>query len=250
MQKSKVLIIPKGDMEIEISKGKIKTCFKIEPVTVISIKDEKHISTRDSNAYYAHPCRLKECCLESVSIALCNCSVPGSVIVKSSKGYIYEEEKDYKVSYKWASVLTLETGKIKDGEEIYINYKYSLARIDTVYITKGGKVFLKKGLEKRESPKPPELNKGCFALANIYLPYNTTVITKDNIYPIRRLPKIAQKELKQKSNYVKKTLEKLKKGEPVKIVFWGDSVTVGGDARPPEKAFAYLFPKARSSIPF
>ena len=250
----KIKIIPENIMRIKISKGKIKsnrkiitiksdTYVQIEQLTNKEVKNEEHISTRDSNVSFFHPCRLIECCMESNSTLLPYILVLGSVIVKSSSGDVYQEEKDYKVSYKWPCVWTLETGKIKDKEKIFIDYKYSLARIDTIYVMEDGTVGIKKGVEKRESPKPPELDKDCIPLANVYLPYNTNTITEQNIYPIGQLPKVTEKELKQKSKYVKKTLEKLKNGQPVKIVFWGDSVTEGGDARPLNKAFAYLFPQ-------
>jgi lysophospholipase L1-like esterase len=49
-------------------------------------------------------------------------------------------------------------------------------------------------------------------------------------------------EMQRRAGYVPKTLAKLRGGEPVTIVTWGDSVTAGGDVSSPEKMFAQLFP--------
>ena len=60
-------------------------------------------------------------------------------------------------------------------------------------------------------------------MINIYLPFNTNNITERNIYPVGSLPADTEKEIKRKTVFVSKTLGKLKAGQPVKIVFWGDS---------------------------
>jgi lysophospholipase L1-like esterase len=48
-------------------------------------------------------------------------------------------------------------------------------------------------------------------------------------------------EMAKRAELVPKTLAKLRAGEPVNVVTWGDSVTVGGDASTVEKRFANLF---------
>jgi len=57
------------------------------------------------------------------------------------------------------------------------------------------------------------------------------------------LPEPTKDELAANTLFVKKTLGKLRKGDSVTIVCWGDSVTAGGDASTPDKSYVNVFGK-------
>lgn len=145
-----------------------------------------------------------------------NCLVPNSVVVRLPDGTVLEEGKDYLLDPTWAMLGRIEGGRIGAETDVLVSYRYSLMRLDTLVILPDGQVFVI-GQPFRE---PDE------------------------------------EELKRRSRFVAKTLEKLRKGDKVVIVAWGDSVTVGGDASKPELAFPQLFvtrlrerfPKAQISL--
>ena len=207
----KGITVKSDGMKVELSSGKVNIAcreiiikspviFQIEPLGIKEIKNENHEATRDSNVSFFHPCKLKECCMEGFLNLMPGILVPGSVIVKSSSGVIYQLDTDYKVSEKWPCVWISSdesgTSRIKDKQEIFVDYKYSMARIDTIFVSKDGDIKLQKGIEKRESPKPDELDKDCIPMINIYLPFNINNITERNIYPVGRLPVVTEKEVK------------------------------------------------------
>jgi lysophospholipase L1-like esterase len=90
---------------------------------------------------------------------------------------------------------------------------------------------------------PPRLRPGETAIANVWIPGGTAGLTDENLYVIEhtlasRVPEgesVAERLLPR-------TLAKLRNGESVRIVSWGDSVTCGGGVnQEKEKWYQYQF---------
>ena len=91
---------------------------------------------------------------------------------------------------------------------------------------------VKKGVEAKTCPHPAGADEGNRALANVFLNYNLTELTQQDVFPIGPpLPPPTADELREKASRVAKARKKLESGEKLRIGFWGDSVTVGSKAR-------------------
>jgi lysophospholipase L1-like esterase len=98
-----------------------------------------------------------------------------------------------------------------------------------VVLTGAGKIVLRKGEPSAAAPLPPKIGAGERHLGNIWLPGRMTKLGPENLFPILETaypeppkpnPSVAEKLLP-------KTMKKLQSGERLRLLAWGDSVTVG-----------------------
>ncbi|MBE6405899.1 MAG: SGNH/GDSL hydrolase family protein [Lentisphaerae bacterium] len=133
----------------------------------------------------------------------------------------YQKGKDFTVNAKMSRVSKVKTSAMKFP--VYFHYSYRWHRIDSV-ILKDGKLSYRTGKEVMIIPAVPALNPGEVRVANVYLSPDTTKLTEGNCYPISeqfypvKRPPVADKLLP-------KTMKKLRNGEPILILAWGDSIT-------------------------
>lgn len=236
--------IKSGELFIKGKKIKIKPKeFSLDPPSIISVENETVLIGDEKPEGWWSGTKLSGCKTHLLYHCLPNCLVPHSVVVKSVDGSsIYEEGKDYLVDHIWGAIGRIQEGRIPQKAEVSVSYKYSLQRIDLIQANEEGELSLKKGEEVKTCPVPPQPDKGYYPVVNVYLPYHTKELTEELVYPVNALfPEPSKVQIKGNSQFVKNTLSKLRKGDRVTIVFWGDSVTVGGDASSPDKAFPALF---------
>ena len=148
--------------------------------------------------------------------------IPESVKVTSTdEKTVYQAGKDFNADGKRSRICKVKTSAMKFP--VYLNYQYRWHRIDSV-ILKDGKLSYRTGKEVRIIPAAPELEPGEVRVANVYLSPDTTKLTDGNCYPISerfypvKRPPVADKLLP-------KTMRKLRNGEPILIIAWGDSIT-------------------------
>jgi lysophospholipase L1-like esterase len=124
-------------------------------------------------------------------------------------------------------------------DTVFASYRHSLLRMDTVQVSAEGKASLKPGEPHISAPVPPNADPGCVAIAHILTGYRATEVTLDAIYPITETAE--QAITASTPGRIPKTLAKLKAGQSVTIVCWGDSVTEGGNASKPELRYVDVF---------
>jgi lysophospholipase L1-like esterase len=92
------------------------------------------------------------------------------------------------------------------------------------------------------TPLPPHVNGDVLRIANVYMPANASSVKPQQVYVIGDgVVEPDDEQTMIRCGLVSKTLRKLRGGQPVTIVAWGDSVTAGGEASRPELAFPQLF---------
>jgi len=137
--------------------------------------------------------------------------------------------KDYQADLDWGSVGRLPDGALKADQPVWASYRHALRRIDSIVIDAGATITVRPGQPHVAAPRPPELAPGQRRLGNVYLPGMVDKLSAELLFPVletaypeppRPTPSVAAKLLP-------KTLVKLQRGEPLKILAWGDSVTVG-----------------------
>ncbi len=247
---------PAGGMKVKVGEGTadfggMKVAFQggtfdVEAPEIVAVVDEKTTLSDEKPESWNHGTSLRECtCFgNGAGTPLPMCMRPGSLRVKMGPGrsIAYEEGKDYLTDVMWNKVGRVDGGKIAKGQEVYLDYEYRLWRIDSIVLYRDGKIRLVRGAGRRTCAKQPELDDTAERLCNIFVWFDTAEIKPGLIFPCGPpLPEPTDAERAERQKAVAHTLAKLRAGEDVTIVTWGDSVTEGGDAQPIAK---YAFPWA------
>ena len=157
--------------------------------------------------------------------------IPGSLKLTSGDGSkIFKENQDYKLHALWPQITNISDRLGKPGEtKLKATFTLALQRIDLIQL-KDGKVDVKQGKSYLVCPMLPEPDSGAKAIAGIYVtPWQRDgkyAVVKEDIFPIRSFEAAAPVN----PEAVSKTIGKLRSGEPAKIAFMGDSVTLGAEA--------------------
>lgn len=214
------------------------TTLQSPPAEVKSVSNEGIQLSAEKPAGWSVGARLRA--LKTTAVNAFGSLTPGSLEIRPSKdGSPLVEGQDYLLDAGWGHVGVGPSGKVTPKDTVFASYKYSLLRMDTIQVTADGKVSLLLGTPHLSAPVPPPATAGSVAIAHLYRPYNQAVVNDVDIYPI--LETAEQALTKTTKGRVPKTLAKLRAGEKVKIVTWGDSVTQGGDASAPEHRYANVF---------
>lgn len=166
--------------------------------------------------------------------------VPGSLRIESHDAArtTFTEPNDYTVDTKWGAFALTPSGRLRPGDHLRITYELSLRRVDTVVVDEAGKPRYLSGEALADCPLPPAPPPHTAHLANVYRPFNAGGVQRYEVYPI------VGQEPKTPRAYTGarpvRTIEKLRKGEPVTIVCWGDSVTACGESSTPDKCYVAL----------
>jgi lysophospholipase L1-like esterase len=238
-QGSTITVAP-GPYEIGGKSGRVTepTSLPIAAAPVLTVTAEALKLSVDKPAGWAKGTRLRACNARDVNAS--GSFIPGSLEIRPSKdGELLTEGEDYLVDAVWGHVGLGPKSRVTDKDTVFANYRYSLLRMDTVQVSADGKASLKPGEPHISAPVPPDADPGCTAIAHIFVGYRATEVTQDAIYPITETA--AQAITASASGRTPKTLAKLKAGQPVTIVCWGDSVTAGGNASKPELRYVDVF---------
>jgi uncharacterized Ntn-hydrolase superfamily protein/lysophospholipase L1-like esterase len=241
-------IAPAGGLRVKVGPGECLVAgrkvevrqpvvLELDPVTIVTVRNEKCTLVAEKPQGWARGTRLEQC--KSRGTTLPGCLVPGSVVVKTAPdGEPCRQGQDYLVDETWGMLGRVEGRRIGPDTEVYVDYAYSLMRLDTIQVSPQGEVSVRKGAEAKTCPHPAGADAGSLALANVFLHYNLTELTGLDVFPIG--PPLAPptaEELEKKAERVAKARAKLAGGGKLRIGFWGDSVTCGGDASRPETRF-------------
>ncbi len=136
---------------------------------------------------------------------------------------------DYEVDSDWASIGRLTTGVLKEGQPVFASYRHALLRLDSIVLTRAGRIVLRPGEAKASAPVPPVLVEGERRLANIYFPGRPAKLEPAHLFPVLEstYPEPPREHPSSAEKFSPRTIEKLRSGQLLRILAWGDSVTVG-----------------------
>jgi len=156
---------------------------------------------------------------------------PDSVVVRHGDK-VLKRGKDYLLDPVWGSLGLGPEASVTHKDRVTVDYRYSVRRLDSLIQTPDGKKIVRKGQSHLTIPEPPKLKPGEKRVANIFVDYFCDGKNAE-VFAITETAEQAQ--TLTTPGRIPRTMAKIKAGEPVKIVCWGDSVTVGGDASDREK---------------
>ena len=220
-----------GDWRLSVSSEGRRLSCTVEPPPRISVTGERHVKLpvfdpgkyecfrgRQFKGVYALGC--------SVKFAL----LPESVRFSNADGEPLVRGADYEIDGPWGLFGRLEKGRIGTEDAVLADYVYLQRRIDSVVRTAAGGLTYRTGVPHVATPLPPPLADGERAIVNVYVDAQTGRLTDENVYPILETnypgpPSVDPSGDTVAARLVPKTFAKLKNGEKVRILAWGDSVT-------------------------
>lgn len=231
-----------GDWQVEVKTPQGQARLEVPPATIVAVKAEKYDRLPPYNpkawAGWQRGVRLRGVIAqECTNRGLLD---PASLELRAgpeANAQRFELGKDYAADLEWGSIARLPEGRIGPQQPVYVDYRQGLLRIDAVVQTQAGGIELRQGQPHVAAPVPPALADGERRLANIFVPARISKLAPEHLFPVleavypeppKPSPTVAEKLLP-------KTLEKLRTGQPLRILAWGDSVTVGSFVPEPER---------------
>ncbi len=141
----------------------------------------------------------------------------------------FRADEDYAADLNWGTIGRLPNGRIKEGQSVFACYRYGQLRLDAVVLGRDGKIVLRQGEPRAAAPRPPKVEEGERHLANIWLPGRVKKLAPEHLFPVLETsyPEPPKPTPSPAEKLLPKTMAKLRSGGPVRIMAWGDSVTVG-----------------------
>ena len=208
--------------------------LKVAPSTIVSVTAERYdrLPLFQSQTWAGWQ---KGAALKGVLAQECTnrgLLVPASLELRAGPGPGAERfalGKDYGADLEFGAIGRLPEGRIRENQPVYASYRHGLLRIDAVVLTGRGEIILRQGEPHAAAPLPPKVEKGERRLANIYVPARLTKLSSDHLFPILEsaYPEPPKPSPSAAERFLPKTLKKLRDGDPLRILAWGDSVTVG-----------------------
>lgn len=163
------------------------------------------------------------------AVEACGCAsfealCPNTVQVRSLSGKILSPATDYFLEPSWGRIGRREGGAIGEDASVRISYMWRPMRIDSIFQNSNGEFRYVKGENRAWCPPIPEGLPGEIRIVNIYTDCKTDRLRDENIFPVieAELPSFIDPKMPGR---ISKTLAKLRNGEKVRILAWGDSVT-------------------------
>ena len=238
-----------GDWHVRVSAGEVRVAgktvtvspltFAVTPAVMVTVRAERYDSLPifdPGAAEWARGARLRGVTTQETTAK--GYLDPASVVVASAPdgGTIFAAGTDYTLDPAWGTLGRLAGGRIGAQQPVYISYRHGMGRLDSIIITGKGHVVLREGVPSINTPRPPALARGEKALANIWVSGRLARLTADQLFPVRETayPEHDKPTPTEAEQLLPKTLKKLRAGERVKILAWGDSVTDGSFLPAPE----------------
>ena len=140
---------------------------------------------------------------------------------------VFTRGKDWEMENSWGTFGRLPGGAIGDSTPVHVSYRHTSLRLDSIVREATGKIVLRQGRGTPAAPQAPALEEGERRLANIWIPGPIPRLSDDHLFPVMETDyppdsAPARTQVAQKFPHI---LEKLRNGEPLRILAWGDSVT-------------------------
>ncbi len=227
-----------GDWQVQVTaqddKGKpVMATLNITPVALTTVTAEKFTGLPMFNPKAGG--WIKGAALAAVKAQECttpNLLEPESLELRASPEQDAPQLKrgtDYEADLSWATIGRLTNGVLKEGQPVFATYRHGLLRLDSIVLTRAGQIALREGEAKPAAPVPPTLAEGETRLANIYLPGRIPKLAPEHLFPIleSRFLEPPPEKPSPAEQFAPRTMAKLRSGQPLRILAWGDSVTVG-----------------------
>jgi putative membrane-bound dehydrogenase-like protein len=218
-----------GDWEIKVTAGSETAVVRIAPPAYRKVGSEKFASLP---AYNPNGGGWNNGAKFAGNLAEA-CSTPhlvdtASVVLRSSadaNATVFKRGKDWEINPLWGTFGRLEGGAITESTPVHASYRHSFLRIDSVVQHSDGAISVQQGKGRAAAPALPELPPGVRLLGNVWIPGPLPKLGEEHLFPVLETRFAAVAPAATVADRFPRLLEKLRSGEPVRILAWGDSVT-------------------------
>lgn len=223
-----------GDWAIHVQYADSEAILNVEPAEMIRVASEKYDAMPNYNpswSWYGGIIPSKTRGAEGGPVD--GILDVASVVVRDGTGadaVTFELGKDYQMVPGWYNIGRIPEGRIQENQPVWVSYRYGWMRLDSVVLTPKGEIAIRKGPPHVVMPTPPKLTSNEIRLGNLWIRPNREKLDGNMVFPILENAFPEKKTTAGPSVVEKllpKTWAKIKSGEPIKILAWGDSVTDG-----------------------
>lgn len=155
---------------------------------------------------------------------------PESLVVRDAPGPGAQEFRrgvDFEADLDAGTVGRVPGGGIGAGQPVFISYRYGKQRIDSIVVGRDGNLAVRVGVADAVTPAVPAVEPGEQRLANVLVLGRDVALRAENLFPIleESYPEVRSAGPSMAEERLPKTLAKLRAGDPVRILAWGDSVS-------------------------
>lgn len=225
-----------GDWEVAVTVSEPQTLtatVRVVPPSLVTVTAEKHTTLplfNPNTGGWAKGAQLRGVqaqetttpnLLAADSFILCAGPEPGATV--------FQRGKDYEIDLVWGTFGRMTDGRIKPDQAVFASYRHTRLRLDAVVLTRDGRIGLRQGEARAAAPVPPKIEEGERHLGNIWLPGRLTKLGSEHLFPILEsaYPESSKPSPPPAERLLPKTMKKLEAGERLRLLAWGDSVTVG-----------------------
>ena len=150
---------------------------------------------------------------------------PDSLRIESESGELFEFGRDYDGDPAWGSFGRLPDGRIPAGGTVLLSYRYFPQRLDSVVLNNAGQLEVREGELSMATPEPPPLKPGECRIGNVFFCGRPEELSEQMLFPIYETAYPETDFSAFARRLLPQTLAKLRCGEPLRVLAWGDSVT-------------------------
>lgn len=212
---------------------------EVAPSETVEVRGEKLKLSKDAPRVWSHGTKLRrlQTIRPGVGTPAPGAIVPDSIVVRLGETVLTRGE-DYLFDPLWGSLGVGPSGKVTPTDEVSVDYRFSLLRIDSLVRTAAGAELVRQGKSDLNCPEPPALQPGDTHLANLYVPYHSDGTNAEVFTVTETVDKV---KTATTPGRIPRTMARIAAGGPLKVVCWGDSVTEGGDVSKPEFRYPDVF---------
>jgi hypothetical protein len=230
-----------GDWRVAVEYAGHRAEFAVEPAETVTVLNEHHGQLANYDAKKPGWTRGNK--LLGVRAQECtarNMLLPETLVLRADADGQAEPfvlDKDYALTPDWGTFGRIEGGAIGEKQPVFCSYQYTQPRLDSIVLDAAGKLQLRRGTGHVANPVPPELAVGERRLANLWLGGRMDKLGPAQLFPLleQAYPEPSKQSPSQAERLLPKTMAKLQSGEPLRILAWGDSVTVGTFVPDPDR---------------
>ncbi len=214
-----------GPWTVSVTVDGVRGEVAVPPVDVVTVTDERYEKLPEFN-YKTTAGWTKGARLTGVIAAECTTQGaldPGSVVVRDGEG-VFRMGVDYDADLAAGTVGRIPGGGIGAEQAVQVSYRYSKMRIDAIVVTAAGRVELRRGVPHVVTPEAAAVGAGERRVANVFVSGRIEGLSEDNLFPVLEdaYPETGRAVA---GELLPKTLARLRKGERLRVLAWGDSVT-------------------------
>jgi len=161
----------------------------------------------------------------------------------------YIRGKDWEIEPSWGTFGRLDGGTIAPGAAVSASYRHTFLRIDSIVRLPDATLTVIQGSGTSAAPVPPPLPENAQRLANIWIPGPIPRLTENHLFPILETRPPDRQPTATIADRFPRLLGKLRAGEPVRILAWGDSVTAASYLPTADRWQEQLLARLRKKYP-